>query len=205
MLPTHRELEREASSCTRCALAEVRTNVPFSSGDPEADLMVVGESPGKREDLLGAPFEGALGNLLNKALGDAGLTRDEVYVTNVVKCVTPDLRRPEIEEIKACSGYLMQQIAIVRPRVIVTLGDYATRLLLQRDLPMNKIAGYRFDIFDGITLVPTYPPVLALRGNGRAAAAIRRDIKMASMVLDGRLSSAAAAEANLKERARANV
>lgn len=190
-----REVAREAATCTGCALADSRSQVIFGEGHDDAELMIIGLAPGRTEDLLGRPFTGGSGNVLDKALGDAGIDREDAYLTTIVKCMPPDHRDPELSEIEACSHYILEQIGRVRPRVIVTLGQYPTRLILQRDLPIQRISGYRFDVFDGVTLVPTYAPDLALKGNAQAVRALRRDLKMAKGVLDGTLAPAHVANA----------
>lgn len=189
-LPTLRELARGASSCTACALSAQRTRVVYGDGPADADLMVVGEAPGRQDDLTGNALTGAVGNVLDNALVDAGLRREDVYVTTVVKCLPPGLRDADMDEIRACSGYLLQQIAVVRPRVVLTLGEVPTKLLLQRDLPLARISGYRFPLFGHATLIPSWSPRVAMRGNPRAAKAIRRDVAMAAAVLEGRVAGA---------------
>jgi uracil-DNA glycosylase len=146
--------------------------------------MVVGVAPGRHEDLAAKPFVGASGNLLGNLFSDAGLARDEVYLTTVVKCRPPAGRRPEVEEILSCAPYLREQVDAIRPRVIVTLGEMPTRLLLRRDVTVERIAGYRLP-FHGATLIATYDPADALRGSPPAMAALRRDIATAKAVADG--------------------
>lgn len=197
--PTWDELERQAAACTKCRLHESRTKVVFGDGDRDADLMLVGEAPGRQEDLLGRPFAGAAGNLLTNLLDEAGLARADVYVTNLVKCRPPENREPGLDEIQTCSPYLFGQLALVRPRVIVTLGAFATRLLLRRQVPVARVAGYRFDL-NGATVIPTFHPSTALRGNPRAMTSLRRDLRAAKAVLDGRLATAAEALAHLRAK-----
>lgn len=187
-LPSWKTLEREATGCMRCTLRESRHKVAFGDGDTDAELMIVGDFPARHEDLQGTPFVGALGNLLGNTLADAGLSRDECYLTHVVKCHPGGDARPSAEEIETCLPYLVQQIALVRPRVILALGAFPTQVLLRRRVPIRKVAGYRLDVFDGVTLVPTHHPASALRGNPTAVAALRRDIRTAKGVLDGRLA-----------------
>ena len=194
-----RELERTATGCTACRLCEGRTKVVFGDGAQDADVVVVGDVPGRTEDLLGRPFVGAAGNLLENLLLDAGFDRDEVYATTVVKC-HPRHDTPDREVVDACSPYLVEQLAHLRPRVIVTLGPVATQLLLQRPAPLDRVAGFRFDVFDGVTLVPTHHPALVIRGNQAVVASIRRDLMTARAVLDGRLSTGAEAMAELRAR-----
>ncbi len=127
--------------CTKCGLCRGRTNMVFGAGDAAAPLMFVGEGPGFHEDRLGEPFVGQAGKLLNELLAGIGLTRADVYIANVVKCRPPENRDPAPDEIEACSPHLMQQINIIRPRVICTLGRFATKLLAGTDLSMTAVHG----------------------------------------------------------------
>lgn len=127
--------------CSRCGLHRGRTQVVFGVGDPAADLLFVGEGPGFNEDRQGEPFVGQAGKLLNELLGTIGLTREDVYIANVVKCRPPENRDPAPDEIEACSPHLTEQIAIIRPRVICTLGRFATKLLADTELGMGAIHG----------------------------------------------------------------
>lgn len=194
-----RELERAASGCTLCRLCEGRTKVVFGDGAQDADVVVIGDAPGRTEDLLGRPFVGAAGNLLDNLLLDAGFDRDSVYVTTVVKCHPRD-QAPDQDVVDACSPYLVEQLAHIRPKVIITLGPVATGLLLQRPVPLDKVAGFRFDVFDGVTLVPTHHPASVIKGNQTVVASIRRDLMTARAVLEGRLSTGAEAMAELRAR-----
>jgi uracil-DNA glycosylase len=180
---------KEAASCVRCPLSEGRTNVVFGAGKPSADLVVVATAPGRHEDLSGRPFVGAAGNLLDNLLGDNDLSRDDIYVTTIVKCRPPNGRRPEQEEIETCAPYLAEQLATIRPRVILALGPAPTRLLLRRDLPVARIAGYRLP-FQGATLIVTHDPDDALRGSSPAMKALQRDVRTAKGVADGSIPPA---------------
>lgn len=181
------DLAGQAAGCTRCRLHEDRRLVVFGDGPLDADLVLVGEAPGRAEDLKGLPFAGALGNVIANVLRDGGLTREEVYLTTVVKCRPPGDRRPRGDEIATCAPYLWQQIAHLDPRVVLGMGEVAAGLLLGRPVPLDKLAGYRFDI-RGRVVIPTYHPALALRGNPRASRGLRRDVRTAIAVLTGRLS-----------------
>lgn len=194
-----RELERTASTCTLCRLCEGRTKVVFGDGPQDADVVVVGDAPGRTEDLLGRPFVGSAGNLLDNLLLDAGLDRESVYVTTVVKC-HPREGVPDRDVVDACTPYLVEQLAHLRPKVIITLGPVAAGLLLQRPVPLDKVAGFRFDVFDGVTLVPTHHPATVIKGNQTIVASIRRDLMTARAVLEGRLSTGAEAMAELRAR-----
>jgi uracil-DNA glycosylase family 4 len=195
-----KQLERDALSCTKCPLHESRTKVVFGDGDPDADLMLVGEAPGRHEDLSGRPYAGAAGNILDKFLGDAGLDRGDCYITDLVMCRPPDQRKPRPDEIEAHLPYLIEQIAHVRPKVIVAFGELVASVLLRRHIPLAKVSGYRFDAFDGVTVIPTHRPVDAMKGDPRALTSIRRDIAAAKAVLDGRLSTGAQALAEARAR-----
>ena len=174
-MPTLAELEREAASCTRCPLAGGRTNVVFGVGDPNADLMFVGEGPGREEDLKGEPFVGRSGQLLDRLMQEEiGISRDRVYIGNVVKCRPPGNRDPLPDEIAACRPYLEQQVDLIRPKVVVTLGNFATRLLLDRKEGVTRLRSHVYP-FRGGVLIPTFHPSAALRGNPDAIAGMRAD------------------------------
>jgi uracil-DNA glycosylase len=183
-VPTLAELEREASACTRCPLSAGRTQVVFGVGAPDADLMFVGEAPGREEDLKGEPFVGRSGRLLDKlVLEEMGLTRDEFYIANVLKCRPPNNRDPKPEEITECRPYLEQQVATIDPKVIVTLGNFATRLLLDTTEGITKVRGRTYP-YGAATLVPTYHPSAALQGGGsEVLARMRADLVRAKRVL----------------------
>jgi uracil-DNA glycosylase family 4 len=139
--PVLDQLRTEASGCTRCRLAQTRTQVVFGVGDPAADLMFVGEAPGFHEDKQGYPFVGQAGKLLDKLLGGIGLTRDEVYIANVLKCRPPGNRDPQPDEIEACESHLFRQIELIAPTVVATLGNFATKLLSGRPLGITRVHG----------------------------------------------------------------
>ncbi len=181
----------------RCRLHETRSRVVFGEGDCRADLVFIGEAPGLHEDLQGRPFVGAAGNLLTHLLFENRLQRSDVYVCNVVKCRSPAGREPFSDEVEACSLFLREQLLLLSPRVIVTLGEVATRVMLGRTVSITKVAGYRFETH-GATLIPTYHPDLAVRGSIRAMAALRRDVGIAKGVLDGRIATAHGALAELR-------
>ena len=162
------ELATTASVCTRCRLSAGRTQVVFADGNPNADLMFIGEGPGYHEDQQGLPFVGAAGQLLNTLLGEVGLARDDVYIANVVKCRPPGNRDPMPDEIESCKPYLTQQIALVDPKVIVTLGNFATRFMLDRPVAISRVRGERHAL-DGRVVIPTFHPEAVLRGGGAAS------------------------------------
>jgi uracil-DNA glycosylase family 4 len=177
--PELEELARTASTCTLCRLSAGRTQVVFASGNPDAELMFIGEGPGFHEDKQGLPFVGAAGQLLNRLLEEIGLSRDETYVCNVVKCRPPGNRDPLPDEIEACKPYLMDQIRLVDPRVIATLGNFATRFILGRPTAISRVRGQRHAV-DGRVVIPTFHPAAILRGGGDSSwqmEAIRSDFR----------------------------
>jgi uracil-DNA glycosylase len=155
----------QVAGCTSCALSNGRTQVVFGSGDPSADLMFVGEAPGFHEDKQGVPFVGAAGKLLDQLLGGIGLTRADVYVANVLKCRPPGNRDPMPEEIEACEGHLWRQIELIQPRVVATLGNFATKLLSGRPTGITRVHGQEQETTLGgrrVLLYPLYHPAAAL-------------------------------------------
>ncbi|MDX1659891.1 MAG: uracil-DNA glycosylase [Nitriliruptorales bacterium] len=195
-----KELTGDAEGCTRCALSESRTQVVFGEGDEDADLLLLGDAPSRHDDLQGVPFAGGAGNVLKNAMKDVGIDPESTYITTVVKCLPPASRDPEDEEIEACAPYLLEQIAHVRPQVIVTLGPTATKLMLGKNAPYNRLLGLRLDLFDGVTLIPTFHPIEALRGHSQAVPSLLRDLRTAKGVLDGELATGADAMADLRAR-----
>jgi DNA polymerase len=156
------ELGRIASVCTKCRLAGSRTQVVFGVGNPNADLMFVGEAPGRDEDLQGEPFVGRAGQLLTDIIKAMKLTRDDVYIANVIKCRPPDNRNPEPDELDACRPYIRRQIALIKPRVIVTLGRFALQSMMERGYSITAARGNWLE-YDGIKVMPTYHPAYLLR------------------------------------------
>ena len=155
----------QVAGCTRCPLSQGRTQVVFGSGDHDADLMFVGEAPGFHEDKQGIPFVGAAGKLLDQLLGDIGLTRADVYVCNVIKCRPPGNRDPLPEEIEACESHLWRQIELIQPRVVATLGNFATKLLSGRPTGITRVHGQEQETTLGgrrVLLYPIYHPAAAL-------------------------------------------
>jgi uracil-DNA glycosylase family 4 len=156
----------------------------FGVGDPNARLMLVGEAPGKNEDLQGEPFVGAAGRLLDELLAGIELDRDEVYIANVLKCRPPGNRDPQPDEIDACKGYLREQIRMISPRVVVTLGNFATKLLVPTDVGITRMRGQQIDWWLGATLIPTFHPAAALRSGSQVTDQMRQDFAVARSVLD---------------------
>ncbi len=183
MLTALEELAVRASGCTRCPLASGRTQVVFGMGDPGAELMFVGEGPGAEEDRQGLPFVGRSGQLLDQLLLEVlGVHRSSCYIANVVKCRPPDNRDPKPEEIAACRPYLEQQLELIDPRVVVTLGNFSTKLLLETTDGITKLRGKVYPFRDG-HLVPTFHPAAVLRGGGTALAQMRADLVRAKLLL----------------------
>ena len=182
---TIEELGQEAAVCTRCRLSAGRTQVVFGVGDPSADLMFIGEAPGFHEDKQGEPFVGAAGQLLTTLLGEIGLQRSDVYICNILKCRPPGNRDPLPDEIESCAPYLQEQIRLVDPTIIVTLGNFATRFILDRPVGISRVRGERFHV-DGRVVIPTFHPAAVLRGGGAASRqmeAIRSDFQAIRQVL----------------------
>jgi uracil-DNA glycosylase len=178
------ELRDRALVCTDCRLAETRTNVVFGVGDPEADLMLVGEAPGHNEDLQGEPFVGAAGQLLDELMAGIGITRQQAYIANVLKCRPPGNRDPKEDEIDACKGYLREQIRMIRPKVVVTLGNFATKLLLRTEVGISRMRGERYNWWLGAALVPTFHPAAALRGRPQVREQMEQDFGLVRSILD---------------------
>ncbi len=177
----------EALQCQRCALAQGRTTVVFGEGNPHADLMVVGEGPGREEDLQGRPFVGRSGKLLDRLLlEEIGVRREAVYIANVVKCRPPGNRDPLPAEIDACRPWLEAQVALIGPTVVLTLGNFSTKLLLQTSDGIRRTRGRVYPWGStGAVLVPTYHPAAALRGGGEVLAEMRADFVRAKEALTG--------------------
>ena len=177
------ELAADAAVCTKCPLAETRTQVVFGVGDPSADLVFVGEGPGAEEDRQGIPFVGRAGQLLTRLVEGIGLTRDRVYICNVVKCRPPGNRDPLPVEIDACRPYLEAQLDFLAPRVVVTLGNFATRLLTGTKLGITKGRGQEFPFRGDAVLIPTLHPAAVLRNGGTALAESRADFVLVKRAL----------------------
>lgn len=177
------ELAAAAAACQACRLATGRTNVVFGMGDPHADLVFVGEGPGAEEDRQGLPFVGRSGQLLDRLLAEElGLTRASCYICNVTKCRPPNNRDPLPDEIAACRPFLEGQLAALAPRVVVTLGNFATRTLLGTTEGITRLRGRAYP-FAGAQLVPTFHPAAALRGGGTVLAQMRADFVRAKQEL----------------------
>jgi len=169
-------VERDAMSCVRCRLAHSRTQVVFGVGDPRADLMFIGEAPGRDEDLQGEPFVGRAGQLLTRIIEAMEMRREDVYIGNIIKCRPPGNRNPRPDEIAACAPYLQAQIAFIRPRVICALGGFAAQTLLQAEEKISALRG-RFHSYQDIPVMPTYHPAYLLR-NPNEKRAVWEDMQL---------------------------
>lgn len=156
------ELETTVSGCSLCPLCEQRNKIVFGAGNPQARLVLVGEAPGREEDEKGYPFVGEAGKLLDKILLAMHLSREEVYICNVLKCRPPDNRDPQPDEIAACEPFLKQQLALIQPEIIVTLGRFAAQELLKTKEPIGKLRG-NWHEYEEIPLMPTFHPAYLLR------------------------------------------
>jgi uracil-DNA glycosylase family 4 len=151
-----------AAACTRCRLAQGRNKVVFGSGNPDADLMFIGEAPGAEEDRQGLPFVGAAGELLTRILAAIETRREDVYIANILKCRPPGNRDPQPDEVSACRGYLERQIELIQPKVIVALGRIAAQTLLGNDTPIGRMRGQWYKVM-GVPTMVTYHPAALLR------------------------------------------
>lgn len=155
-------LAKKVRDCTKCRLCQSRTHAVPGSGNPKADLAVVGEGPGREEDLQGEPFVGAAGQLLTKILQAIGLSREEVFITNIVKCRPPLNRNPKPDEVRSCFPYLEHQLALIGPKVICALGTFAAQTLLGTEDKISKLRG-KFQDYRGIPVMATFHPAFLLR------------------------------------------
>jgi DNA polymerase len=169
-------VEAEALGCVACRLHETRTKVVFGVGSPDARLMFIGEGPGRDEDLQGEPFVGRAGKLLTRIIEGMGFAREDVYIANAVKCRPPKNRDPAADEIGACRHFLMRQVAIIKPEIVVLLGNSAVRAVLDREQPMSRMRG-RFLDWNGVRVMCTYHPAYLLR-NPSAKKMVWEDMKI---------------------------
>jgi uracil-DNA glycosylase family 4 len=186
MLHELEAVEAEAVQCTKCRLAKGRTQVVWMDGNPDSDLMFIGEAPGFHEDKQGRPFVGAAGQLLNEMLSSIGMDRTKCSVVNVLKCRPPGNRDPMPDEIETCKPYLEAQIRLIRPRVIVPLGNFATRFILNKQVSISRVRGQRFEAH-GASVVPTFHPAAILRGGGQQAPTMpdfKHDFELVRSILD---------------------
>jgi len=156
------DLQQNLAECSRCSLCQQRNNIVFGAGNPHAQVVLVGEAPGREEDLQGYPFVGEAGKLLDKILLAMNLSRETVYICNVIKCRPPGNRDPQPDEIASCEPFLKQQLAIIRPKIIITLGRFAAQTLLKTSAPISRLRG-QWHEYEGIALMPTFHPAYLLR------------------------------------------
>lgn len=169
------ELRQIVIACEKCRLAKSRTQVVYGVGNPKADLMFIGEAPGRDEDLQGEPFVGRAGQLLTDIIKAMGLKRDDVYIANVIKCRPPENRNPEPDELDACRPHIRRQVEIIQPKVIVTLGRFALQSLTEKAYAISSSRGQWLEI-EGIKVMPTYHPAYLLR-NPAAKKEVWADMK----------------------------
>lgn len=155
-------LRAEIGDCAGCRLGETRHNLVFGVGDPDAEILFIGEAPGRDEDLQGEPFVGAAGQLLTKMIEAMGLRREEVYIANIIKCRPPQNRDPAPDEIAACEQFLIRQVEIIAPRLIIAMGNHAAKTLLRTETGITRLRG-RFHAYQGVPLMPTFHPAYLLR------------------------------------------
>ena len=183
---TLQEIRADIGDCTRCKLHTLgRQQIVFGVGNPRAALMFVGEAPGADEDVQGVPFVGRAGQLLTKIIEAIALTRDDVYIANVIKCRPPQNRNPEPDEVATCEPFLFRQIDTIRPKVIVALGKFATHALLKTEDPISKLRGRVFD-YRGAKLIPTFHPAYLLR-NPSSKRDVWEDMKLVKRLLTSQI------------------
>lgn len=170
------KIREEIGDCRRCKLWNERTHIVYGIGSSKADLMFVGEAPGREEDIQGIPFVGRAGKLLTGIIEAIDLKREDVYIANILKCRPPKNRNPEADEVESCEGFLFKQIEVIKPKIIVALGAYAAQCLLQTKDPISRIRG-RFFHFQDSLLLPTFHPAYLLR-NPSAKRDVWEDIKV---------------------------
>jgi uracil-DNA glycosylase len=183
-------LERRLQGCQRCKLCAGRNTIVFGSGNPQADLVVIGEGPGADEDAQGLPFVGRAGQLLTRMLEAVQLSRDEVYICNAVKCRPPGNRNPESDELAACAPFLAEQLASIQPKVVLALGSVASQALLRTKEPIGKLRG-RVHPYGAAVLIPTFHPAFLLRNPGQEYKRMAwEDLKLARREYDRRRATA---------------
>lgn len=177
------ELAAEAAVCSACRLVEQRTQAVFADGSWSADLMFIGEGPGQREDIEGLPFVGRGGQLLNELLTHVGLRRQDIYIANVVKCRPPKNRDPRADEIDACKHFLADQIRLVDPRVVMTMGNFSTKLLLKTETGITRMRGNVIPWW-GRVVIPTFHPAAALRSGPKMIETMKGDFELAVLTIE---------------------
>ena len=174
---------QDLGDCRRCSLSQTRNHLVFGQGSPEAELMFVGEAPGRDEDMQGVPFVGRAGQLLTKIIAAMGKTRDQIYIANILKCRPPENRNPNPDEIRVCSPFLKRQIAAIRPKVVCALGTFAAQTMLNTDTSIGKLRGRPHPLDETCVLIPTYHPAYLLRSPGKKRE-VWDDMQMIMKLLD---------------------
>ena len=177
------ELAAQAAVCSACRLVEQRTQAVFADGSHTADLMFIGEGPGQNEDIQGIPFVGRGGQLLNQLLDHVGLKREETYIANVVKCRPPKNRDPQPDEIDSCKHFLVDQIRLVDPRVVMTMGNFSTKLLLKTQTGITRMRGSAIPWW-GRVVIPTFHPAAALRNGQSMVDTMKGDFELAVRIIE---------------------
>lgn len=181
----HRSLAEALSgidACRKCTLGETRTNVVPGAGNPRAKVMFIGEAPGKNEDLQGEPFVGAAGKLLNQMLERIGLAREEIYIANILKCRPPGNRDPQPAEIEACTPWLREQVKAIHPTVLVTMGNFSTKFILQTKTGITRLRG-TIHVTGPFRVIPTFHPAAAIYDRSKIGA-IEQDFDLLKLLLD---------------------
>lgn len=178
-----KNLKQHVEKCTRCPLKDGRKNVVFGDGNENADVLIIGEAPGKNEDEQGLPFVGKAGQYLNELLAIANLKREDIYIANVVKCRPPSNRNPKAEEILQCSDYLREQTRLIDPKLIITLGNFATRFILKNEEGITKLHGKIFNL-GKFSVMPVYHPAATMY-DIKKKAALEEDFAKIKQVLKG--------------------
>lgn len=176
------EIQAACSECMKCPLGQTRTNLVFGVGNPHAKVMFIGEGPGKNEDLKGEPFVGAAGKLLDQMLERIGVPRSDIYIANILKCRPPNNRDPHPDEIEACTPWLREQVASVHPTVLVTLGNFATKFILQTNRGITQLRG-QVQVTGPFRVIPMFHPAAAIYDRGKVSA-LEADFDLLKLLLD---------------------
>lgn len=186
------QIQDEIAGCVRCPLHETRTTIVFGVGNPQAEVMFIGEAPGKQEDLGAEPFIGAAGKYLNTLLGLAGLTREEIYIANVLKCRPPSNRDPQPNEIELCTPYLRDQVRAIHPDILVTLGNFATRFILKTERGITALRG-QIHMTGRFSVLPIFHPAAAIYDRSKEPI-MEEDFRLLGRLLETRRAEKAARE-----------
>ncbi|MEW6087517.1 MAG: uracil-DNA glycosylase [bacterium] len=191
-------IEDKLQNCFRCEISKSRNNLVFGTGNPDTRIMFIGEAPGRDEDLQGKPFVGRAGQLLTKIIESIGLKREEVYIANILKCRPPNNRDPEPDEINNCEQFLKQQIEIIQPEIICSLGRISAQALLKTQAPISRLRG-QFFIYENIKLIPTFHPAYLLR-NPHDKIKVWDDMKKIKEILDNPRPNRTTPETNKEQK-----